>query len=899
MRILGISILACMCALFLAGCGGGGGGGGGSADTPQLLGRFTAALSGASETSVSEANARGYVIVRLVDDGTLEFWASAEPAWAADVNGMHVHRGGAGVDGAVVVDLLGGGAAFDAATGTVHGTVSIDEALAAEIAADPAAFYVNIHTTDAPNGFVRAQLGAAAAIEWHALLRGDQEVTPVEPNARGAATFSIAADGSIDFVVAMQSPVVLEVISGHIHVGAAGVAGAPLIDLDLANATIDAANGTMTGTIQADPASIVRVIAAPADFYVNVHTNVAPNGVARGQVGTGAVELWTALKGDEETTVVDADARGGVSLELRSFTSGTAMFAVPPAQDITDITAAHVHEGGAGIAGTAVIDLMAGADLNISESSESAEGTISFDQTLLTRMMASPSSFYVNLHTAAAPDGLVRGQLTDDPQTFFSQMRGDAVTNVVDADAEGLISVVVNAVHECTFTITMTRPDAADINGASLHDGDPGEDGPMLVDLFLDGGHEVSGNAVTGRAVVGGRTFSRMLAAPEQFYVSAATASAPDGIVRGQAAQLSGDLPPAGLTYTSPVSYPTDLLISNNVPTSSGGAITSFSVDPPLPAGLSLHAVTGTISGRPTAATAQADYVVTASNASGSTTATVTITITQLPPSTLSYGGAKSFGTGSPITPITPTSTGGKITSYGVNPPLPAGLSLSTTTGAVSGTPTVATAQATYVVTGSNSAGSVQANLVLTITQSLQPPSNLTYSTPSPTYGTGTAITNNTPTISGGAVASWSVSPALPAGLSIDTSTGVISGTPTTITAQANYTVTATNAAGNTTAVLSITVQLGAPTNLTYSPSQVVGYAQPPQSIATMNPSSQGGTVSSYSISPSLPAGLSLNTSTGVISGTPTATSGNSNYTVTATNAAGSTTAQVVISVPY
>ena len=54
-------------------------------------------------------------------------------------------------------------------------------------------------------------------------------------------------------------------------------------------------------------------------------------------------------------------------------------------------------------------------------------------------------------------------------------------------------------------------------------------------------------------------------------------------------------------------------------------------------------------------------------------------------------------------------------------------------------------------------------------------------------------MTATTPTSSGGAVVSWSVSPSLPAGLTFSTSTGEISGTPTSVTSSASYTVTATN----------------------------------------------------------------------------------------------------------
>ena len=52
--------------------------------------------------------------------------------------------------------------------------------------------------------------------------------------------------------------------------------------------------------------------------------------------------------------------------------------------------------------------------------------------------------------------------------------------------------------------------------------------------------------------------------------------------------------------------------------------------------------------------------------------------------------------------------------------------------------------------------------------------------------------------------------------------------------------------------------------------------------------SSTGGTIASYAISPSAPAGLAFNTTTGVLSGTPSSTQSATAYSVTATNASGS-----------
>lgn len=85
-------------------------------------------------------------------------------------------------------------------------------------------------------------------------------------------------------------------------------------------------------------------------------------------------------------------------------------------------------------------------------------------------------------------------------------------------------------------------------------------------------------------------------------------------------------------------------------------------------------------------------------------------------------------------------------------------------------------------------------------------PTGLGYSANPAAYLVGTAIPANTPTHTGGDISSYTVSPALPAGLALDAKSGVITGTPTTATAVATYTVTGSNAAGSTTADLSITV---------------------------------------------------------------------------------------------
>jgi hypothetical protein len=116
-----------------------------------------------------------------------------------------------------------------------------------------------------------------------------------------------------------------------------------------------------------------------------------------------------------------------------------------------------------------------------------------------------------------------------------------------------------------------------------------------------------------------------------------------------------------------------------------------------------------------------------------------------------------------------------------------------------------------------------------------------------------------------GQVTRYTVSPALPAGLSVNGVNGTIAGTPTAAAAQATYTITASNSAGSTTVSVVIVVNPTAPT---------VAYASPAYSFTVgvtagpIKPTVSAGSVTSWGISPALPAGLAFSTTTGTISGT-------------------------------
>jgi hypothetical protein len=243
---------------------------------------------------------------------------------------------------------------------------------------------------------------------------------------------------------------------------------------------------------------------------------------------------------------------------------------------------------------------------------------------------------------------------------------------------------------------------------------------------------------------------------------------------------------------------------------------------------------------------------------------------------TVTNPGPQTSTAGTAITPlqIAATSSKGLPLTFSATG-LPAGLSISGS-GKITGTPSAAgTNSVTVKATDGTASGSVTFNWVVTA-----PPDNVTVANPGPQTGTvGTAVSLPiNATSSAGKTLTYSAT-GLPAGLTIDSSTGVISGTPTAA-GTSSVTVTAadsTPASGSATFAWTVTA---APDKVTVTnPGHQTNTKGTPVTLAIKASSSAGKTLT-YSAS-GLPAGLTINPGTGVVSGTPT-TAGTSSVTVTA-----------------
>lgn len=117
---------------------------------------FTATLvGGAAETPAGDPDGTGTAAI-TIDPVTNEVCWDITTTNIADAVVSHIHVGAAGTNGGVVVNLD-----VDGFSGSSAGCVTDAAADLDAIIANPAGFYVNVHTADFPAGAIRGQLVAA------------------------------------------------------------------------------------------------------------------------------------------------------------------------------------------------------------------------------------------------------------------------------------------------------------------------------------------------------------------------------------------------------------------------------------------------------------------------------------------------------------------------------------------------------------------------------------------------------------------------------------------------------------------------------------------------------------------------------------------------------------------
>jgi hypothetical protein len=235
---------------------------------------FSIAMTGESESPAGDPVTTGTATVRLrAGQGQVCYTiatTNGEPAVAA-----HIHSGASGVAGPVVIPL-----GTPDATGKSKGCAAAARPLVASILANPAGYYVNVHTAAFAAGAIRGQLTGTSTAAFGTTFAFDLKGTS-EPNATGTAVVRIRKDASMVCYRLHAANVTLPTVAAHIHNGAAGVNGPVVIPF-----TAPGADGNSSGCVANVAGALIdQIIANPAGFYVNVHTKEHPAGAIRAQLG--------------------------------------------------------------------------------------------------------------------------------------------------------------------------------------------------------------------------------------------------------------------------------------------------------------------------------------------------------------------------------------------------------------------------------------------------------------------------------------------------------------------------------------------------------------------------------------------------------------------------------------
>jgi len=336
--------------------------------------------------------------------------------------------------------------------------------------------------------------------------------------------------------------------------------------------------------------------------------------------------------------------------------------------------------------------------------------------------------------------------------------------------------------------------------------------------------------------------------------------------------------PGPALLFPAPPGGEVGVAYSDQLTVTGGTSPFTWSVNAgSLPPGITLGASTGLLSGTPTTAGSYSFTVRVTDHSGLSDTEPVSLPIIAGP--TLNFPAPPAGWTHTVYSDTLTESGGTSPFTWSVSSgSLPAGISLSAD-GTLSGTPTATGISSfTVEVTDANSQSAAQATSI-TISAGV----STTFAAP-PAGRVGVAYTDTLTATGGTAPYTWSVNAgSLPPGITL-TSAGVLAGTPTTA---GSYPFTVNVIDQNSgIATASITLVVNATLTLTFAapPAGQVGVAYTDTLTAA-----GGATPYTWSVSAgSLPAGLTLTTSTGVVAGTPT-TAGTFSFTVNVTDASSQT----------
>ncbi len=487
---------------------------------------FDAFLDGAQEVPAVMTTAEGVASISVSNDLSQLVYDIVVDGLSGPITGAHLHTGGPGVAGGVIVNLS------DAINGNrISGTAPMNPALLNMMLRG--GIYINIHTAANPAGEIRGQVYKLAREAYSFEFSGGQEVPPVMSPATGAGMVTIDRDQSNAHFMMVISGLSSDFAAAHFHNGRPGTNGGVIFNLTPFFNEQGGAYGYWTEN-DATPFANSPMFRTN-QVYVNVHTANFPSGEIRANSTRSrdffvnlpvdprfGADLLIASKltGDQEVPAVTTNAVGVTSFLINENRDEiTVNVSVNGLSG--PITGIHVHEGAAGTNGGVVFNLTPFVVGNRVKTT-----LTEFTEEQLATFLS--GGYYLNVHTAANPNGEIRGQLIleTDP-TYRADIDGMQEVPAVMTDARGLATFnytnVVNSLEVNVLVSGLSGP----ITGAHLHNAAMGMNGGVVEDLTSF----IRGNRIQGVVFPAG--YLDALKAGE-IYINIHTDANPNGEIRGQ-----------------------------------------------------------------------------------------------------------------------------------------------------------------------------------------------------------------------------------------------------------------------------------------------------------------------------------------------------------------------------
>ncbi|MGB0864333.1 MAG: CHRD domain-containing protein [Saprospiraceae bacterium] len=230
--------------------------------------------------------ARGVVIVEIAPTLDTVWTHSLVDSLSGAITGAHLHDGGVGVSGGVLVNLTTG-IMFG---NEVNAMATIDVSLTADLEILNKLLtgnvYMNAHTTMNAAGEARGQLSRIVREGYTISLDGVQAMTMT--SGEGVGIVSIDRSRSNAHYMIVTSGLSGAITSAHFHNAEAGVSGGVIYDLSGSfglSGTFDGAFGYWTDLdVNTAFAAANELMFRHDEVYVNIHTMANAAGEIRGQV---------------------------------------------------------------------------------------------------------------------------------------------------------------------------------------------------------------------------------------------------------------------------------------------------------------------------------------------------------------------------------------------------------------------------------------------------------------------------------------------------------------------------------------------------------------------------------------------------------------------------------------